>query len=265
MKTIFVDDEPWMLSQFEEECADIPEIEIAATFRLAQDALDYARKHVVEFALLDIELPGMNGVELAKELRKLYPEIIVVFVTGHKEYLQDFLDMKADYYVMKPYTREDVLDVISRARLLSGRLKKRVFLRTFGSFEVLVDGRIIPFRHAKAKELLALMTDRRGDPISSADAIATVWEKKAYTKNTASAYRMAMSRLRDTLEEAGIPEILKEVNSREKALDVTKVDCDLFDFLAGKPVARDAFTGQYMKNYSWAEQTLGILMQMKEK
>ena len=43
-------------------------------FLFGEDALKYARSNLVEFALLDIEMKGMNGVELAKELRKLYPE-----------------------------------------------------------------------------------------------------------------------------------------------------------------------------------------------
>lgn len=265
MKTIFVDDEMWSLSQFQEECAGIPEIEVVGEFTLAKEALDYARTHPVEFALLDIELPGMNGVELAKELRKLYPDIIVVFVTGHKEYLQDFIDMKADYYVMKPYSREDVEDVIKRAKLLAGRFKKKVFIRTFGTFEVFVDGKPLYFRHAKAKELLALITDRAGSPVSSGDALAAIWEKKTYDKNTASAYRMAMSRLRETLEEAGILDILAEKNPREKYLDTSRVDCDLVSFLNEDGNAVRAFTGLYMSNYSWAEERLAGLIQMKDE
>ena len=68
LKTILVDDELWMLQQFREECSELPEIEIVGEFSFAQDALDYARENPVEFALLDIEMPGINGVELAKEL-----------------------------------------------------------------------------------------------------------------------------------------------------------------------------------------------------
>ena len=97
----------------------------------------------------------MNGVELARKLRQLYPEIIIVFVTSHTKYLKDFLDMKADYYVLKPYNREDVVDALSRARAYAGRLKKRIRVVTFGSFEVYVDGKPLGFLTAKAKELFA--------------------------------------------------------------------------------------------------------------
>jgi hypothetical protein len=59
--------------------------------------------------------------------------------------------MKADYYVFKPYTKEDVEDVLVRARLLSKRLEKPVFIRTFGNFEVFVDEKPVYFKSAKRK------------------------------------------------------------------------------------------------------------------
>ena len=128
MKTIFVDDELWMLKQFKTECSDIPDIEMVGEFTSAEEALEYARANPVEFALLDIEMPGMNGVELARELRKLNSDVIIVFVSAHSEYLEDFINIKADYYVIKPYERQDILDVIKRAKLLSGRFRKRIFI-----------------------------------------------------------------------------------------------------------------------------------------
>lgn len=51
-----------------------------------------------------------------------------------------------------------------------------VSIRTFGYFDVFVDGKPIPFRSEKAKGLLALLVDRRGGFVTSADAIATLWE-----------------------------------------------------------------------------------------
>ena len=264
MRTILVDDELWMLEQFEEECAEIPDIEIVGTFAFAEDALAYAKEHPVEFALLDIELPGMNGVELARELRRLYPEVIIVFVTGHKEYLGDFIDMKADYYVLKPYGKEEVRDVLQRARLYSARLKKRVRIQTFGKFEVFIDGIPMHFKHAKAKELLALIVDRAGSTVNSQEALDTIWEGKAYDKNTASAYRMAMSRLKEALDEAGVGDIIGTQSSQGRYLVKSKVDCDMLDFLNGEPEALRSFNGEYMSGYSWAEPSLGNLLRIQQ-
>ena len=132
MKTILVDDEPWAMKQFERECSSIRSIELVGVFDDSLKALDYAKQHAVEFALLDIEMPDMNGIELSKHLKELHPGIIIVFVTAHEEYFSDFLNVQADYYVMKPYTKKDVESVIERAKLLSARFKKRIYMRTFG-------------------------------------------------------------------------------------------------------------------------------------
>ena len=264
MKTILVDDELWMLQQFEEECSQLPEIEVAGTFSFAEDALVFAKNNLVEFALLDIEMPGMNGVDLAKELRKLYPEVIIVFVTGHKEYLSDFIDMKADYYVLKPYGKKDVKDVLERARLYSARLKKRVSIRTFGQFEVFIDGKPLYFKVAKAKEILALMVDLNGSILTSREALTKMWENKEYDYDSTSVYRVNLKRLRDILKEAGVPDIVVQVEQRGNYLDTGKVDCDLYRFLEGDKNAIKAFGGEYMSGYSWGEETLAQLVKMAD-
>ena len=264
MKTILVDDELWMLQQFEEECAQLPEIEVVGNFTFAEDALEFAKNNLVEFALLDIEMPGMNGVELAKELRKLYPEVIIVFVTGHKEYLSDFIDMKADYYVLKPYGKKDVKDVLERARLYSARLKKRVSIRTFGQFEVFIDGKPLYFKVAKAKEILALMVDLNGSILTSREALAKIWENREYDYDSTSVYRVNLKRLRDILKEAGVSDIVVQAEQRGNYLDTGKVDCDLYRFYAGDKNAVKSFGGEYMSGYSWGEETLAMLLNQAE-
>lgn len=52
----------------------------------------------------------------------------------------------------------------------------RIEIRTFGYFDMFVDGRPIAFRSEKAKELLALLVDRRGGFVTSADIITALWE-----------------------------------------------------------------------------------------
>ncbi len=261
MKTILVDDEYWALESFKQECSGEADIQIAGKFMSSEEALAYAKKNPVDFALLDVEMPGMSGVALAKELRKLYPEVIIVFVTAYKEYLEDFLDMKADYFVLKPYTKKDVLDVLERAKLLSGRLKKRVYIRTFGEFEIFLDGKPLVFSSARAKELLALIVDRRGGMVSAQDAFSVLWEGKPYDNQNASAYRKVLHRLDITLRDFGIEDILI-YSAHGRALSEKAVDCDLLEFFSGNKEARSMFYGKYMSQYSWSEETVGQLAKM---
>ena len=261
MKTILVDDELWMLQQFREECSGLSDIEIVGEFSFAEDALAFAENNLVEFALLDIEMPGMNGVELAKELRRLYPEVIIVFVTGHKEYLSDFIDMKADYYVLKPYGEKEVRDVLQRAVLYSARLKKHIEIRTFGPFTVFVDGRPLHFSSSKAKELFALLVQKQGAVLTPQEALDCIWEGREYNKGKTSVYRVTLTRLQDILDDAGIGGVLRSTQ-RGKYLDLTRYDCDLNDFLAGDREARRTFSGQYLPEYSWGEPMLALLLRI---
>lgn len=261
MRTILVDDELWMLQQFREECSGLSDIEIVGEFDFAQDALAFAEKNLVEFALLDIEMPGMNGIELAKELRRLYPEVIIVFVTGHKEYLSDFIDMKADYYVLKPYGKKEVKDVLERAMLYSARLKKRIDIRTFGTFMVFVDGKPLHFSSSKARELFALLVQKQGSVLTPQEAMDAIWEGREYGKGESSVYRVTLTRLRDILSEAGIGDVLQSTQ-RGKYLDVTKYSCDLDAFLRGDREAIRAFNGQYLPEYSWGEPMLAKLLRI---
>ena len=154
MKTILVDDMLLDLQLFELKCADMPDFEIVGKFTNPNQAIAYAAGHVVDFALLDIDMPGMNGMELAQRLRQIRRDIIIVFATAHPKFAVDALRMKADYMIFKPFDREDIADVMERAKLLRRRQNKRFFFRTFGAFDMLVDGEPVRFRSAKAKELM---------------------------------------------------------------------------------------------------------------
>jgi len=257
MKTILVDDELWSMLQFKAQCEDNPEIELVGEFDTAAEALRFAENSTVEFALLDIEMPDMNGVELAKRLRELNPNVIIVFLTGHKQYLEEFINMKADYYVFKPYTGEDVRDVLDRVTLLSRRFKKRVYFRTFGKFMMYLDGKPFSFKREKPKELLALLVDRRGATLGAKEAMEIVWPEKE--GGDTSLFRMTMARLRDELKQAGIDEIVK-TSAKGKYLDTSLVECDLYDLLSKRNW--ENYSGEYMSDYSWAENTLADLEQL---
>lgn len=262
IKTIVVDDERWMLVRFEEECKGVEAIELVEKFNNPLKALDFARENVVELAFLDISMPGMTGLTLSDKLRAIYPDIIIIFISAHDKYMVEaFRDKGADYFIMKPYTSEDIRSVIERAKLLSVRQKKTIYIETFGRFNIYKDGKFIRFTSAIAKEILALLVDKRGTALGNKEAFYTIWEDRAYDHQTAASYRKGLRKLRDTLDEAGIRDILIS-SGREHRLDITKFDCDYYQFLEGEPEAIQKFRGEYMLDYSWGEETTATLSAM---
>ena len=140
-------------------------VELAGMFSNPLEALETFREDPVEAVFLDIEMPEMNGLVLVERLREISPDVVVVFITGYEQYALDALKIRADYYLTKPYDSRDIREVLERARLLSARQKKRVYVRTFGRFDVFIDGTAVYFPNAKAKELLALCVDHRGGTV----------------------------------------------------------------------------------------------------
>ena len=131
----------------------------------------------------------------------------------------------------------------------------RVRIRTFGYFDVFVDGKPIAFRNEKSKELFALLVDRRGGFVSSEEAIGFLWEEEPANTVTLARYRKVALRLKNLLEEYGIGDIIESVNGKRR-LVAEKVSCDLYEYLSGQT---QLFKGSYLTNYSWGEYTLAQL------
>lgn len=146
----------------------------------------------------------------------------------------------------------------SERRSETAEEKPEVRIRTFGYFDVFVNGRPIAFRNEKAKELFALIVDRRGGFVSSEEAIGFLWEDEPVNSVTLARCRKAALRLKNTLEEYGISDVMESVNGRRR-LVTEKVHCDLYDYLSGREEFSSLFKGSYLTNYSWGETTLGSL------
>lgn len=133
-----------------------------------------------------------------------------------------------------------------------------VQIRTFGHFDLFVDGETVLFHSEKAKELLALLTDRRGGFLTAREAVSCLWENDPADNVTMARYRKVAMRMRRTLEEYDVADIVISENGRRR-LDMTKVCCDLTAVLANPPTFRDIRL-PYMPMYSWAEVTNAELM-----
>lgn len=100
MKVVVLDDEELALENLI-ECVEKckPDAEIVG-FQYAEDVLDYLETNTCDCAFLDIEMSGMNGVNLAKILKEKNRNINIIFSTGFSEYRGDAFDMHASgsYY-----------------------------------------------------------------------------------------------------------------------------------------------------------------------
>lgn len=135
MKIIIVEDETiirnGLVKHISWENLGIDEIRVAAN---TQEALSVCENYVPDIVISDISMPGENGIVLCRKLRKLFPEIEIIFVTGYadKEYLKAAIDLHAVRYVEKPINRKDISEAVQEAvsRYQRTTEQKEAFLHT---------------------------------------------------------------------------------------------------------------------------------------
>ena len=161
---------------------------------------------------------------------------------------------------MKPFDDADVAQMIDRVRYLSGRLKKRVSVQTFGNFDIFVDGHLLEFSNQKAKELFAICIDSGGE-VTMKRSIDLRWEGRGYDDKVKCLYRKAVIYLNSTFREYGVADIF---GNRRGSCHVNRdeISCDYYDVLEGKNIKDTSFDGRYMSAYSWGEETCGKLCRM---
>lgn len=260
MRVIYVDDEQPALDNFRLTAAGINEIHSLELFQDGEAALEWVKGHVVDVAFLDMEMPGLNGLSLAGRLREVIPNIRVVFVTAYSQYALDAWSVDALGYILKPYTAAEVHKELKKCvyNLLPSQ---RVVIQTIPTLSVTVNGKPLQFTREKTRELFALLVDRGEGGLAASEGIACLWPDRPDDNNTKSLFRVTYKRMADVLDAAGAGDII-ETKADRRYLRVEQVDCDLYRILAGDARTAKKYAGQYMEEYSWAEERNGQLYRM---
>lgn len=90
-------------------------------------------KNYLDIIFLDIEMDGINGVETARQIRALNDRVVIIFVTGFMDYVFDGYEVKALNYILKPYKKEKIVDVLSEALKQIDIIKDKFFIVQFNS------------------------------------------------------------------------------------------------------------------------------------
>ena len=91
----------------------------------------YVENKEYDVLLLDIEMGNMDGVTLAREIRKSNKSVQIVFITGYSDYIAEGYDVEALHYLMKPLKEEKLYDVLDRAVNKLIQNEKHLILNTF--------------------------------------------------------------------------------------------------------------------------------------
>ena len=264
MKAVYVDDERPALVNFESVVKNIEEISSLKLFTDGNKALDYIRENEVDIAFLDMELSVTNGIQLAKEIKKHNVNIHIVFVTAYTKYAFEAFGVDAVDYILKPYSADEIKQVIAKAKRIKPIVLKRVKICTMPDLGLWVDDILIHLGRTKAEELFALLVDKYESGITSSEAIEYLWPERVNDNNTQSLFRMTFKRMMTMLEGFDIADIIIS-KGKYKCIDASKVECDLYELLNGNEEYIERYTGHYMQRYSWAEERNGELYSIFNK
>ena len=262
MKIISVDDEQGCLDAFRIICQELPNVEYIAGFDNPEAALEHLRSHPVDIAFLDIEMPVMSGLEMAKRIKYIQPKTAVVFVTAYEQYAVQAFAVDASGYILKPYEKSEIAQKILDICGGSIQEPKTVSIHTFYGFELFVNGQRIHFSSAKARELLAILVDLRGKVLTTQQAARMLWPDRECDNKTKALYRMAVSSLKKVFTEAGISEALID-QWGSKGLRTSRIHCDFWTLLEEGVSGKDFDPNSYLPMYEWAQPTRKILEDIK--
>lgn len=217
-------------------------------FERGADALAFTEQNPCDVAFLDIQMSGINGLELARRLCEQKPKTNIVFVTGYREYTAEAFELLASGYIMKPVTVEDIKKQMENLRYFIQEDTKRIKVQCFGNFEVYLDDEPVQFGFLKSKEMLAYLIDRKGALCSNNEIVAAIFEEDI----SESYFR----RIRLDLLSA-LPNEIFTRQRGQMGLNISKISCDYYDYLEGKN--KKAEIAEYMHQFSWSEVTLSEL------
>ena len=171
MNILIVDDEPDSLAEMEFYVEKYGQCSCCVACHNAFEALEQAGKIPFDIALLDIEMPGMNGLELAERLSSYFPDIATAFITAYNHYAAEAFEVNAIDYILKPVREERLfkaLDKLMTKKLDKPRLEaeeSRLSINMFRKFTVRVDDELIKWNRKKSAEILAYLLENKEYPV----------------------------------------------------------------------------------------------------
>ncbi len=253
MNILIVDDEEAVLRYLSRMFEKVIPGSVITVSDSAEKALELCRKEHFDVAFLDVNMPVMDGLILAKKMLRSRPIMNIVMVTAYPQFALDAMKLYVCDYIIKPPLPEDIQKALSHLRYPVIETRKGLYVQCFGNFEVFYDGEPVHFGRAKTKEFFAYLIDRRGTAAANAEIRAVLWKDEPNEAEKQRKYIAQLSyELRTLLEQYGLSDIF--VQSRDSyAIAPEKIQCDFYIALSKNAEILTSYGGDYMSQYEWAK------------
>ncbi|WNC14802.1 response regulator [Brevibacillus brevis] len=277
MRAILIDDEELALNYLEHQLLTIGNIHVIGKFTDPAMGKQAVEKNDVDIVFLDIQIPKLNGIELAEQLLQMKPHLHIVFVTAYERYAIKAFELNALDYVLKPVGKQRLRNTVQRIQSRTDEHAAFPFPKTeklqmnlFQQVTILAEEQqIIPlrWRTAKVQQLFLYLVQHRGTAVNKTAIIELLWPELE-PDNALHQLYTAVYYIRKTLAPFG--ECFQISNTSEGyllKLEQISLDVDKFEQFYRSGLLLSAETigeyeaaiglckGDYLQehNYVWAE------------
>ncbi|MFD2117364.1 response regulator [Paenibacillus yanchengensis] len=279
IRTILIDDEPLAVLYLQQLLKVFPEIVVLETFTDPAEAIRKAAELKPELVFLDIDMPGMHGLQVADHLNQMLQDCDIVFVTAYNQYALEAFEVSALDYILKPIQSKRLTKTVEKLlrrhnNMMPVQIKSVTdeVIRCLNRLQFeQANGKIhaLRWRTSKAEELFAYLLHHRKGFVNKEMISDILWpdvdSKKAMTSLYTTIYL-----IRKTLSEANIPITISNMGGHSGyALELENytIDVDIWEEALSKlaPISLsnvdqhqqwlDYYVGDYYADhyYVWAE------------
>lgn len=116
MKVLIVDDEPLARFRLSSLIGELTDYQVAGEAKHGEEALLLASKLEPEIVLLDIEMPGIDGLETAAKLQQQTQPPAIIFTTAYDQHALEAFQKGGQAYLLKPINRQELLETLNRVQ-----------------------------------------------------------------------------------------------------------------------------------------------------
>ncbi|SDB07374.1 response regulator [Eubacterium oxidoreducens] len=266
MKILIADDEKMMRTGMQKEVSKVFAPKVPQFF-LASDGKEaveiFESEPDIALVFLDVEMPRLNGLEVAKRIKEISADVDIIMTTAYSEYAMDAWRLHIGGYLLKPVDAQDIKAELDHLKITPEDSKddNGIKITCFGEFQIEADGVPLHFSRTKSKEMVAYLVAKNSATATRAQISEVLWEGKGGKSKNSYMSALVLD-IKNTLREVGWEEIFYHSHNEYRLLS-DKVSCDYHEFLKGNPLAIRKYRGEFMSQYSWAEEYIWDLESMK--
>src|SRR5690625_686345 len=191
MKVILIDDEQSALDFLDSILQDYEDVEVVGKYLNPLDGLEKLDEVPIDIVFLDINLPGGYGINIAKQLNEIYPDLHIVIVTANNQFAVNVFEVDALDYIVKPITKERLYKTFGRIykKMKELPFETKAMITMFNKVQfILPNEEPIPiqFNLIKTQHVFIYLLHYRTKLVRKEELIELLWknldEKKAYSQ-----------------------------------------------------------------------------------